>query len=66
MVAVATAAPLAASAGAGTPTQVVTFYDDWFDPRQATVQVAPASPEIAWQRAETNLEHDVRQDDRLF
>jgi plastocyanin len=62
----AIAAALAASAGAGTPTEVVTFDDDSFDPRETTVGVTSAGPEIAWERAETNLEHDVRQDDRLF
>jgi plastocyanin len=62
----AVAGALAASAGAGAPALVVTFDDDSFDPRQASVQVNPGSPEIAWERAETNLEHDVRQDDRLF
>jgi plastocyanin len=62
----AVAAALAASAGAGAPTLVVTFDDDSFNPRQARVEVSSASPEIAWERAGTNLEHDVRQDDRLF
>ena len=62
----AVAAALAASAGAGAPTLVVTFDDDSFNPRQARVDVSRASPEIAWERAGTNLEHDVRQDDRLF
>jgi plastocyanin len=64
--AVAVVAALAASAGAGAPTLVVTFDDDSFNPRQARVNVSPTSPEIAWERADTNLEHDVRQDVGLF